>query len=491
MVRTVPARTVAQLTAIIDSVPTAVIMTDRSGAIVLANLQAQRLFGYSGAELLGQTIDMLVPRRFQAGHRELSARYTEDPRARSMGKGRDLVGLHKDGTEILIEIGLNPVATDEGVFVVSAIVDLSERKRLEARFRATVESAPIAILMTDQAGAIVLVNAELERLFGYDRGELLQQKVEVLVPARLHSAHPRLRNQYLEAPQARRMGAGSDLFGRRKDGSEFPVEIGLNPVRTDEGLFVLAAVADISEREQTKALRRAVEALERSNIELQRFAYVASHDLQTPMRSVASFAELLQTEYADKLDARAQDWLRRTADSARQLQMLVRDLLEYARVDSPAHRFERVPVREVFDHAVLLLDASVREAGAEVSCGELPTVMGARSQLVELLRNLIGNGLKYRGADAPRIRVCAERKGNEWTFAVSDNGIGIAPRHRERIFEMFQRLHDQGEFPGTGIGLAVCRRVVQQHGGRIWVESEPGKGSVFYFTIPEEKASHA
>lgn len=363
--------------------------------------------------------------------------------------------------------------------------------RTVEQFTAIIDAMPTAVIMADQHGVIVLANPQAERLFGYAGGELLGESIDLLVPQKLRAQHRELRAQFALLPGARPMGAGRDLLGRRKDGSEFPVEIGLNPVRTDEGLFVLAAVADISEREQTKALRRAVEALERSNIELQRFAYVASHDLQTPMRSVASFAELLQTEYADKLDARAQDWLRRTADSARQLQMLVRDLLEYARVDSPAHRFERVPMREVFDQAVLLLDASVREAGAEVSCGELPTVMGARSQLVQLLRNLIGNGLKYRGADAPRIHVCAERKGNEWTFAVSDNGIGIAPRHRERIFEMFQRLHDQGEFPGTGIGLAVCRRVVQQHGGRIWVEAEPGKGSVFYFTIPEEKAGPA
>jgi light-regulated signal transduction histidine kinase (bacteriophytochrome) len=294
-----------------------------------------------------------------------------------------------------------------------------------------------------------------------------------------------LRSHYLGAPEARRMGAGRDLFGLRKDGSEFPVEIGINPVRTDEGQFVISAIADISEREQTKALRRAVEALERSNIELQRFAYVASHDLQTPMRGVAGFAELLRTRHADKLDAQAQDWIRRMVDSVGQLQTLVGDLLEYARVDSPAHRFEPVPLGEVFAHVALLLDAAVRETGAELGCGELPVVMGARSQLVQLLLNLIGNALKYRGAEPPRIHVGARREGSEWRFAVRDNGIGIAARHHERIFEMFQRLHDQGEYPGTGIGLAVCRRVVQLHGGRIWVESAPGRGSGFYFTIAE------
>jgi PAS domain S-box-containing protein len=364
--------------------------------------------------------------------------------------------------------------------------EISEQKRLEARFRATVESAPMGMVMIDDSGTMVLVNAEMERLFGYGREELLGRKIEGLIPGHFRSAHPSRRDRYFAAPRSRRMGEGRDLFGLRKDGSEFPVEIGLSPVTTDEGSFVLAAIVDISERlRQASALRHSHEALERSNIELQRFAYVASHDLQTPMRGIASFAELLQTTYADKLDAQAKDWIRRVVQSTRQMQTLVRDLLEYSRVDSQPHPFQPVPFREVFDHAVSLLDASVREANAEVSCGELPVVTGDRSQLVQLMLNLIGNALKYRGADPPRVHVSAERSAGEdtWTFAVRDNGIGIDRRHQEQIFEIFRRLHDQKEIPGTGIGLAVCRRVVQRHGGRIWVESEPGRGSTFFFTI--------
>ncbi len=203
------------------------------------------------------------------------------------------------------------------------------------------------------------------------------------------------------------------------------------------------------------------------------------------MRTIASFVELLQTTYADRLDSQAIDWFRRTTQSIRDLQTLVRDLLEYSRVDSQAHPFERVSLRDVFAHAVALLDSSVRESGAEVTCGELPAVMGDRSQLVQLMLNLIGNGLKYRGKEPPRVQVSAQRNGDQWRIAVRDNGIGIAPKHQARIFEIFQRLHDQQEYPGTGIGLAVCRRVVHRHGGRIWVESEPGHGSVFCFTLPE------
>lgn len=262
-------------------------------------------------------------------------------------------------------------------------------------------------------------------------------------------------------------------------------------------------VREVAERRQAEAwardlaanlerkvaeLKQSNEALTRSNLELQRFAYVASHDLQTPMRGVASFVELLRSRYADKLDAQANDWIDRIIGSVKHLQNLVRDLLEYSRVDARPQPFEAVNMREVFDQALSLMGETVHDAGTEVSCGELPLVMGDRTQLAQLMLNLIGNGLKYRGSVPPRVHVSAQLGAEGWVFAVRDNGIGIDAQFHERIFEVFQRLHGPKEYPGTGIGLAICRRVVHRHGGRVWVESEPGSGSVFYFTIPERKA---
>src|SRR3569623_1499262 len=366
------------------------------------------------------------------------------------------------------------------------------------RFRAAVESAPTAMVMINSAGSIIITNAETEKLFGYQRSELLGQLVEILIPMRFGAAHPGLRGQFFIAPEARRMGGNRDLFGLRKDGSEFPIEIGLNPIETDEGLFVLSAIVDITERKelekalrqtnelleqrvaertaqltaQAETLQRTNDALVRSNIELQQFAYIASHDLQSPLRSISGFLQLLSAEYLGKFDAQADDWIGRAVQSLKQMQTLIRDLLAYSRVDSHARPFKPVPFRAVFDDAVALLDVAITDTQAEVSCGELPAVLGDRSQLVQLLHNLLGNALKYHAGDSPRVHVSAEPGQDGWQFCVSDNGIGIEPQYYDKIFEIFRRLHNQQEIPGTGIGLAVCRRVVHRHGVRIWVESE-------------------
>jgi PAS domain S-box-containing protein len=248
----------ARFRRVVETAPSAMVMINADGLIVMVNAQAEQIFGYSRGEMLSQPVEMLVPQRFRAHHPAMRNSFMADPRSRPMGAGRDLFGLKKDGSEFPIEIGLNPIETEEGTMVLSAVVDISTRKRLEERFRRVVEAAPNAMVMVNSAGRIEMVNAQAEQMFGYPRQEMLGQPVEILVPVRFRGHHPALRSQFFTDPKARPMGAGRDLFGLKKDGGEFPVEIGLNPIETDEGPMVLSAIVDISARRRLEERFRLV-----------------------------------------------------------------------------------------------------------------------------------------------------------------------------------------------------------------------------------------
>ncbi len=248
----------ARFRQVVESAPNAMVMINSSGKIEMVNAQTERVFGYARDELLGQAIEMLVPERFRLNHPRLRGSFFTTPISRPMGAGRDLYGLKKDGSEFPIEIGLNPIETDEGPMVLSAIVDITSRKRLEERFRQVVESAPNAMVMINGAGNVEMVNTQAERMFGYDRKEMLGQPIEMLVPVRFRPNHPRLRGSFFGTPVSRPMGAGRDLYGLKKDGSEFPIEIGLNPIETDEGAMVLSAIVDITSRKRLEERFRQV-----------------------------------------------------------------------------------------------------------------------------------------------------------------------------------------------------------------------------------------
>jgi PAS domain S-box-containing protein len=461
------------------------IMTDASGKIVLVNAEAERLFGYRRAELLGHSIDILVPAAAHGAHRMHRRDFVERPEARRMGVGRDLYGVRKDGTSIPVEIGLNPIPTAGGMMILSAITDITERKLAEDRFRLVVEASPSGMIMTDASGKIVLVNAEAERLFGYTRGELIGNQIEMLVPPRIRNKHVDFRDSFHARPEARAMGVGRDLFVVRKDGTELPVEIGLNPIRTGEGMMVLSAIIDVSERKRAmQVLAEQREELQRSNAELEQFAYVASHDLQEPLRMVASYTQLLAERYTDKLDDRANKYISYSFDGARRMQQLVKDLLDYSRVGTQGRPFVAVDSESVLKKVLASLSLAIEDSAAEIVYGKLPAVIADDVQLAQVFQNLISNSLKFRSERPPRIEISARQHAGKCTFSVNDNGIGIDKQYAERVFQMFQRLHERGKYVGSGIGLAIARKIVERHGGRIWFESELAAGTTFYFTMP-------
>ena len=233
-----------------------------------------------------------------------------------------------------------------------------------------------------------------------------------------------------------------------------------------------------------ETLQQHAEELTRSNTELEQFAYVASHDLQEPLRMVTSYVEILGEEYQDKLDENADRYIGYAVDGAKRMKALIDDLLAYSRLSAGINRFDDTDCNEVIHRVVEVLKPTIAETGASVNRGNLPTVKGDGMQLQQLFQNLISNGIKFRADEAPRIDVSAELEGERWLFAIKDNGIGIAPRHHEQVFQMFQRLHHKGKYPGTGVGLAISSKIVQRHGGAIWVDSDEGKGTTVYFTIP-------
>jgi light-regulated signal transduction histidine kinase (bacteriophytochrome) len=274
----------------------------------------------------------------------------------------------------------------------------------------------------------------------------------------------------------------------RKNGTPVWVELAVALARDPHGhpQYEIAIFDDITERKKAEAaLREAHEELKRSNSELEQFAYVASHDLQEPLRMVSSYTQLVMKRYGERLDGDAREFMAYVVDGAARMKQLIEDLLAYSRVGTKGKEFKPVPLENALKRAITNLRAAIEESGAEITHDALPTVDADEVQLAQLFQNLMGNALKFRGAEKPHLRISCSEKDNEFEIRVQDNGIGIEPQYFERIFMLFQRLHTKGDYPGTGIGLAICKKVVERHGGRIWVESEPGRGSSFNFTLPK------
>ncbi len=356
----------------------------------------------------------------------------------------------------------------------------------EGQYRGLLEAAPDAMVVVNQEGRIVLVNLQAERQFGYRRDEFIGQQVTIIIPEGFAERLIADGLRSAEDALAQRIGTGIELTAQRKDGSEFPIEIMLNPLASADGILVTAAIRDITERKSAEAyLLQKVEELKRSNEELGQFAYIASHDLQEPLRMVASYTQLLSRRYKGKLDSDADDFIEFAVDGANRMQRLIQDLLAYSRVGTKGRDLLETSSEAAFGQALINLRGAILEGGAEVTHDPLPAVMADEVQLVQLFQNLIGNAIKYQGSGVPKVHVSAARdEARRWNFAVKDNGLGIDPKYFTRIFGMFQRLHKRDEFAGTGIGLAICKKIVERHGGNISVESEPGLGSTFRFALP-------
>ncbi|HXM12181.1 MAG TPA: PAS domain S-box protein [Terriglobales bacterium] len=479
---------------LLEAAPDAMVVVNPAGEIVLLNVQAEKQFGYNRDELVGQQVKNIIPEGFAERLIADGTRSAAEALAQQIGTGIELNGRRRDGSEFPIEIMLSPLESAEGVLVTAAIRNITTRRdaethlaQMESRYRGLLEAAPDAMVVVNPAGEIVLLNVQAEKQFGYHRDELLGQKVKNIIPEgfaeRLIADGTRSAAEAL----AQQIGTGIELNGRRKNGSEFPIEIMLSPLENAEGVLVTAAIRNITERKISEEhLVKTVGELKRSNDELQQFAYVSSHDLQEPLRMVTSYTQLLAGRYKGRLDSDADEFIAFAVDGCNRMQGLIKDLLAYSRAGTNGKVLREVSAENALKEALANLRATIDQSSAVVTHDALPDIRTDETQLTQVFQNLVGNAIKYHGTEVPHVHVSATKNGgNEWTFSVRDNGLGIDPQYFDRIFIIFQRLHGRDEFEGTGIGLAICKKILERLGGRIWVESQPEKGSTFYFALPE------
>lgn len=634
----------------IDNAPVGLVIVNSKGKINFMNSYAEKQFGHRSNDLISKPVEVLVPKRFRNRQRGTRTDYFSFPEARKMGRESELFGLRSDGSEFPIEVGLNQVETGEGSVVFCTVVDITDRKNAEqtlakahdeiknwakhqsdeldktnsllkealaerqrielalreseAKYRTVVHTAKEGIWILDDKNRTTFVNDKIAEMLGYTPGEIIDKSLfhfmskESQRVAKVHlnrrldgiieqhylkfhrkdgeeiwtifSSRPlyEKNGKYLGAmamitditerklaeAQIRKLSSAveqstsiiiitdtnanidyvnprfteitgysreeilgknprilkstqtspdvynelwkaissggewhGELHNKRKNGESYWAKVSISPIKNSDGIIThyLGVQEDITEHKRARsALQKYATELERSNQELQQFAYVASHDLQEPLRMITSYLSLLESRYKGKLDEDADEFIHYAVDGAIRMKQLIKDLLEYSRVGTHGHPFKKTDSQKVLDKTLQNLEVAILENNVSITHGRLPRVVGDEMQISQLFQNLISNAIKFRSNQLPQIHVGARRKNGQWVFSVKDNGIGIEKEYANRIFVIFQRLHSATKYPGTGIGLALCKKIVERHGGRIWFDSVLGEGSVFHFTLP-------
>ncbi|MBB3119950.1 PAS domain S-box protein [Pseudoduganella violacea] len=470
---------------LLESLPDAVVMANASGRVVLVNSQAESLFGYAPGELRGLSIEILLPERFRHGHVMHRANYFVQPRTRTMGAGLELYGVRKNRSEFPVEISLSMMATEEGPLVMSAVRDISDRKKAEQKFRGLLESAPDAMVIVNSRGEIVLVNSQTEQLFGYPRQELLGKKVEVLIPARFATHHPGARDGFFGQPKPRAMGAGVELYGRRRDSSEFPVEISLSPLEMEDEVLVSSAIRDISGRKRIeKALEEQRHELERASKAKDRFLASMSHELRTPLNAILGFGQLLNNESLPVTEAQRRSFSGNIVQAGRHLLNLINETLDLAKIESGAITLsmEAVGLHELLHEARHMVDAMAERRGIRLMLPEASplTVQADRVRLRQIVLNLLSNAIKYNRQGGAVVVDFGQRDTGRIWLTVQDTGPGLRPEQIAELFQPFNRLGQEGgPEEGTGIGLVLSKRLAELMEGNIAVASMPGAGCAF------------
>ncbi|MGF1612288.1 MAG: PAS domain S-box protein [Kiloniellales bacterium] len=481
----------AQLRAVFDTAVDGLVVIDGSGTIRSYNRACEALFGFTAEETIGQNVKMLMPAPYREEHDGYIESYRRTGERKIIGIGREVVGQRKDGTTFPMELSVGEARRGGEPIFIGIIRDITERKAAEqalrdseAQLRAVFDTAVDGLVVIDGSGIIQSYNRACESLFGYRAQEAIGRNVKMLMPAPYREEHDGYIASYRLTGERKIIGIGREVVGQHKDGTTFPMELSVGEARRGNEPIFIGIIRDITERKAAeRALKQKAAELLGKNVELEQFAYAASHDLQEPLRMVGSYCELLQRRYAGKLDSDADEFLSYAVDGASRMRALIQDLLRLARLS--AHEMVRQPVdcNAVLDRCRIDLKTAIDESRAEITSDPLPVIEGDGTQIGQLFLNLLGNAIKFRDRLAPRVHVSVEEGQGEWRFAVQDNGIGIKPQHGEQVFIIFRRLHGRDAYPGTGVGLSLCRKIVERHGGRIWLDPAVEAGARFCFTI--------
>lgn len=473
---------------LIDSLPGVFYMFDKEGRFYRWNHNFESVTGYTGGELASMTpfdlftgedlkvIQNRISRVFETGNATAEAFFTT--------KSGDRVPFLLSGR--LIEHEDAPYLMGMGIDITDRKAFEQELKNSEEKFRTLIRLAPIPLCFVNNEGMLAYINDRFEQLIGYSTDEVPD------LDTWWRTAYP--------DPEYRKWvnktWADAVLNAEKKQTDITPIEYNVTCKNGEVRIFevggillqdgFLATFVDVTERHAAENELLTINAeLKRSNQDLQQFAYVASHDLQEPLRMVSSYTQLLADRYRDQLDEKAEKFIFYAVDGAVRMQKLIQDLLTFSRINTHGHSFSVVDLNILLEQVVGDLNAALMETGGQVTHDRLPEVMGDQSQLGQVLQNLVGNGLKFNKTETPKVHVSVQKNDGHWRFSVKDNGIGIDPRHHEKVFVIFQRLHTRAAYPGTGIGLALCKQIVIRHRGEIWFESVPDQGTTFYFTLPE------
>jgi PAS domain S-box-containing protein len=476
-----------------ESAPDAIIIADREGRIILVNELTGQLFGYGQEELLGRTIEILIPERFRKGHVAHRAGFLGTPRPRPMGIGMELFGLHKNGTEFPVEIALSPIETDEGLLVSSAIRDITARKRAEDELDSFFKLSLDMLAVADLEGRFLRVNAAWERNLGWTREELVSRPY-------LDFVHPEDRARTAAESAALARGLRTLSFTNRyrcRDGSFR--WLFWNAAPDPERGRVYAAARDVTEQRRAaqeisdlnQQLQRRVRELAFLNQELEAFSYSVSHDLRAPLRHIGGFASLLGRHAGGGLDEKGRHYLATIDDAVRQMGALIDELLAFSRLGRAELKSQTVELEPMVREAIREVEQDVNGRDVRWTVGTLPRVHGDPALLRQALLNLLENALKYtRPRAVTQIEVGSMDEGSDdYVCFVRDNGVGFDMKYADKLFGVFQRLHGTDEFEGTGIGLANVRRIIQRHGGRTWAEGTVDTGACFFFSLPRSRES--